>query len=80
MVGQTIAERLCQTKSLTARHILQDEAAIFGAQGMVSEELESKLTAAEGTDCAHILSPAICGSPAIGCFPIQCRASDHTLT
>jgi hypothetical protein len=41
MVGQTIAERLCQMKTLTARHILQDEAAIFGAQGMVSEELES---------------------------------------
>jgi len=52
---QTISERLCQTKNLTARHILQDEAAIFGAQGMVSEELESKLTAAEGTDLHTLL-------------------------
>jgi hypothetical protein len=47
MVGQTIVERLCQTKSLAARHILQDEAAIHGAQGMVGEQLEAKLAQVE---------------------------------
>jgi hypothetical protein len=47
MVGQTIAERLCRTKSPQARHILQDEAAIFGAQGVVNEELEAELTRVE---------------------------------
>lgn len=43
MVGQTIAERLCETKSLAARHILQDEAALVGAQGVVNERLEARL-------------------------------------
>lgn len=50
MVGQTIVERLCQTKSLAARHILQDEAAIFGAQRIVSEKLEAKLAQVEDNE------------------------------
>ena len=40
----TIAERLYQTRTLAARHILQDEAALVGAQGVVSEELEWRLS------------------------------------
>jgi hypothetical protein len=47
MAGQTIAERFCQTTDPTARHMLQDEAARFGAQCVVSEPLEEKLTTAE---------------------------------
>ena len=47
MVGQTIVERLCQAKSLAAVHILQDEAVIHGAQGMVGEQLEAKLAQVE---------------------------------
>jgi hypothetical protein len=50
MVGQTIVERLCQTKSLTARHILQDEAAIHGAQGLVGEQLEARLAQVEESE------------------------------
>jgi len=80
MVGQTIAERLCQTKSLTARHILQDEAAIFGAQDMVSEELESKLTAAEGTDLHTFLVRPYLVRHRLDAFPSSAGASDHTLT
>ena len=52
MAGQTIAERFCQTTDPTARHMLQDEAARFGAQCVVSEPLEEKLTTAEAK---HIL-------------------------
>ncbi len=47
MAGQTIAERFCQTTNSTARHMLQDAAAMFGAQCVVSEQLEEKLTSAE---------------------------------
>jgi hypothetical protein len=47
MAGQTIAERFCQTTNSTARHMLQDAAAMFGAQCVVSEQLEEKLTTAE---------------------------------
>ena len=47
MAGQTIAERFCQTTNPTARHMLQDAAAMFGAQCVVSEQLEEKLTSAE---------------------------------
>jgi hypothetical protein len=47
MAGQTIAERFCQTTNSTARHMLQDAAAMFGAQCVVSERLEEKLTSAE---------------------------------
>ena len=47
MAGQTIAERFCQTTDSTARHMLQDAAAMFGAQCVVSEQLEAKLTSAE---------------------------------
>ena len=49
MAGQTIAERFCRTTDPTARHMLQDEAARFGAQCVVSEPLEEKLTTAEAT-------------------------------
>ena len=52
MAGQTIAERFCQTTDATARHMLQDAAAMFGAQSVVSEQLEEKLTSAEAT---HIM-------------------------
>ncbi len=48
MVGQTIAERLCETKNLPSRLILQDEAALVGAQGVVSEQLEARLAHEEG--------------------------------
>jgi hypothetical protein len=47
MNTETIAERICRTKTLAARHMLQDEAARFGAQGIVSEALEAKLLRAE---------------------------------
>jgi hypothetical protein len=47
MASQTIAERLLRTKNLAARHILQDEAAVFGAQGEVTEQLEAELACAE---------------------------------
>jgi len=47
MAATTIAERLCQTSGLAARHLLQDEAALVGAQGEVSEDLEAKLANAE---------------------------------
>lgn len=50
MTVETIAERLCRTRSWTARHILQDEAAMFGAQQLVDEWLEGKLTVAEAND------------------------------
>ena len=43
MVRQTIAERIPETRNPAARHILQDEAAKVGAQGLVSEQLEAKL-------------------------------------
>ena len=50
MVGQTIVERLCQAKSLAAVHILQDEAAIHGAQGMVGDQLEARLVQVEESE------------------------------
>lgn len=50
MIGQTIAERILQTRNVAARHILQDEAAMMGAQGLVSEWLETKLHQAEAQD------------------------------
>src|ERR1700727_1623107 len=50
MKTETIAERICRTKSLAARHMLQDEAARFGAQGIVSEALEAKLLHTEVGD------------------------------
>lgn len=80
MIGQTIAERLCRTKNLTARHILQDEAAIFGAQGMVSEELESKLTAAEGTDLHRLLVGRYVVRQRLDVFPSSAETKDHTLS
>ena len=49
MTGQTIAERFCQTTNSTARHILQDAAAMFGAQCVVSAQLEETLTSVEAT-------------------------------
>jgi hypothetical protein len=52
MAGQTIAERFCQTTNSTARHMLQDAAAMFGAQCVVSEQLEEKLT---GAEAKHIM-------------------------
>jgi hypothetical protein len=42
MTGQTIAERFCDTINSSARQILQDEAAMFGAQGMVSKPTRSQ--------------------------------------
>ena len=50
MTGQTIAERFCDTINSSARQILQDEAAMFGAQGMVSEQLEANLACEEAKD------------------------------
>jgi hypothetical protein len=47
MAGQTIAERFCRTTNSIARRMLQDAAAMFGAQCVVSEQLEEKLTSAE---------------------------------
>lgn len=47
MLGQTIAERFCQTKDLAARRILQDEAAMVGAQGIIDERLAIRLARAE---------------------------------
>lgn len=46
----TIAERLLRTRSWTARHILQDEAAMFGAQAQVEPWLETELAVAEAID------------------------------
>jgi hypothetical protein len=80
MVGQTIAERLCQMKNLTARHILQDEAAIFGAQGMVSEELESRLTAAEGTDLDTLSVRPCVVRQRVDAVPSSAGAKDHILS
>jgi hypothetical protein len=80
MVGQTIAERLCQTKNLTARHILQDEAAIFGAQRMVSEELESKLTAAEGTELYTLSVRPYVVRQRVDAFPSSAGLRDHILS
>jgi hypothetical protein len=48
MTEQTIAERLCDTTNSTARQLLQDEAAMLGAQGLVSKQLEAEVTCAEG--------------------------------
>jgi len=50
MKTETIVERMYRTKSLVARHQLQDEAARLGAQGIVSEALEAKLIRAEAGD------------------------------
>jgi hypothetical protein len=47
MLGQTIAERFCQTKDLAARRILQDEAAMVGAQGIIDQRLAARLARAE---------------------------------
>ena len=47
MLGQTIAERFCQTKDLAARRILQDEAAMVGAQEIIDERLAARLARAE---------------------------------
>jgi hypothetical protein len=47
MTEQTIAERFCDTTNSTARELLQDEAAMFGAQGLVSKQLEAEVTCAE---------------------------------
>jgi hypothetical protein len=67
MAGQTIAERFCQTTNSTARHMLQDAAAMFGAQCAVSEQLEEKLNSAaadhivlsiERPDCPNV-DPAV---------------------
>jgi hypothetical protein len=50
VVTETIAERLCRTRSRTARYLLLDEAALFGAQAVVCILLEGKLTLAEEND------------------------------
>ncbi len=47
MTEQTIAERFCDTTNSTALQLLQDEAAMLGAQGLVSKQLEAELTCAE---------------------------------
>jgi hypothetical protein len=80
VVSSWLDRRLCQTKSLTARHIPQDEAAIFGAQDMVSEELESKLTAAGGTDLHTFLVRPYVVPQRLDALPSSAGASDHTLT
>jgi hypothetical protein len=56
MVGLTIAERFCHTKHLAARDILQDAASMFGAQHVVSEQLETKLARAEKAEQKDWLS------------------------
>jgi hypothetical protein len=50
MARQTIVECLLRTKNVAARHILQDQAAMFGAQGEVTEQLETELACAEAAD------------------------------
>jgi hypothetical protein len=55
MARQTITERLCRTTNLAARHLLQDEAAVFGAQGEVREQLEAELARAEAKDMSNRL-------------------------
>jgi hypothetical protein len=60
MAGQTIAERFCQTTNSTARHMLQDTAAMFGAQCVVSEQLEEKLTSAEAKHIMLSIERAVC--------------------
>ncbi len=54
MLGQTIAERFCQTKDLAARRILQDEAAMVGAQGIIDERLAARLVRAEMKDLRRL--------------------------
>lgn len=49
MGRQTLVERLCKTQNLVARHLLQDEAARLGAQGMISEQLEARLALTEAS-------------------------------
>ena len=50
MIGRSIAERFCDTTNPRARQLLQDAAAVFGAQGVVGEQLEDQLTDAEANE------------------------------
>src|ERR1017187_9009693 len=76
MAGQTIAERFCQTTNSTARHMLQDAAAMFGAQCVVSEQLEETLTRAEGggsrsiaeAESSEITRQSLLQRPVHGCL------------
>jgi|HubBroStandDraft_4_1064222.scaffolds.fasta_scaffold435857_1 hypothetical protein len=68
MSRQTIVECLCRTKNLAARHLLQDEAARLGAQGMISEELDARLALTEASGLlneAHSLFGPVQSSTAI---------------
>ena len=61
----TIAERFTRTTSRTARIMLQDEAAIVGAQAEVPVWLEGKLVVAEANDKElHNDTSEPCSSPA----------------
>jgi hypothetical protein len=78
MVGQTIVERLCQTKSLAARHILQDEAAIHGAQGKVGEQLEAKLAQVEESELKRTLGMQYVVRERVDAMPTCPEAKDQT--
>jgi hypothetical protein len=78
MVGQTIVERLCQTKGLAARHILQDEAAIHGAQGMVGEQLEAKLAQVEESEVKRMFVMQYVVRERVDAMPTCPEAKDQT--
>lgn len=78
MVGQTIVERLCQTKNLAARHILQDEAAISGAQGVVGEQLEAKLAQAEESELKRMFVMQYVVRERVDAMPTCPEAKDQT--
>jgi hypothetical protein len=73
MAEQTIAERFCRTANLVARHSLQDEAATVGAQGVVSEQLEAKLTRAEAEDTIEVQRLGPVGPVSEGQDDLCCR-------
>lgn len=77
MVGQTIAARFCETKNLAARHILQDKAALVGAQGVVSEELEARLADEEAKELESMFVGRNRGR--VYAFPDAAESEDHTI-
>jgi hypothetical protein len=78
MVGQTIVERLCQTKSRAARHILQDEAAISGAQGVVGKQLEAKLAQVEESELKRMFVMQHVVRERVDAMPTCPEAKDQT--
>lgn len=49
----TLNQRLAEAKGWTARHVIQDEIAMFGKNSEVSEYQESKIKATELKDSAR---------------------------